>query len=676
MSPSQIGNKKTASKDGEQSSPDLSVVVVAYNISRELPRTLLSLSTKYQRDIRAEEYEVIVVDNGSTPPVEPTMVTSFGDNFHLIRIDSAPKSPAPAVNRGIAQARGDVIGVMVDGARLVTPGLLNIARQGARLYDTAVVAALGWYLGYDFQRWAMQAGYDRAREDILLAKIDWPQDGYRLFEIGTPDESSAEGWLKPIAEANALFMRREAWKQLGGMDERFALPGGGLANLDMFARAVGLPNARLVVMLGEATFHQLHGGVATNLHPNEMMNSWRKWAAEYESIRGKRYSMPKPVHPTSYIGTLPQPVLAHFARNVIAPIRSESGPPLGARFDQQMWSAQPIARPKDPVAAALVDIAQQQFRLGRYFSSVIVCRMIRERFPDEPEPQRLLSIMARGLDQGSRVDPDHLVVIGDVHRLVGEKEKAAASYREALKSSRDHVRAHVGLATLRMSGDFYYDWLERLYSALAPKCVLEIGIFDGASLAKVPPSAMAIGIDPKPKLLFPPKAQTHIFPETSDEFFARRGAETLLAGRPVDIGFIDGLHLYEQSLRDFINIERLCGPRSVILLHDTVPLDEATQSRTCDTKFHTGDVWKTVLCLKHYRPDLNIFTIAAPWTGLTVVASLNPSSRVLADKYDEAVARFIETPYSQIENNLWPALNIVPNDWDEVKERLKASQVL
>ena len=657
-------------------SPDLSLVVVAYDIPRELPRTLLSLAPSYQRDIQADDYEVIVVDNGSTPPVEPTAVKSFGENFRLIRIDSAPQSPAHAVNRGIAESRGNVIGVMVDGARLVTPGLLNFARQGAQLYDAAVVAALGWYLGYDLQRWAVQAGYDRAREDALLAKIDWPQDGYRLFEIGTPDESSAEGWLKPIAETNALFMRREIWKQLGGMDERFASAGGGLVNLDMFARAVEMPGARLVVLLGEATFHQLHGGVATNLHPDHVMDAWTKWAAEYQGIRGKPYSIPKPSHPLSYIGPLPRPALAHLTRNIIAPIRTDTAPPLGAGFDQQMWSAQSIAPPKDPVAAALVKVAQQQFRLRRHFSSVIICRMIRVRFPDEPEPQRLLSLMACRLNQGKRVDADHFTVLGDVHRLLGEKEKAASNYREALKLNRDQVQAHIGLATLRMSGDFYYVWLERIYSVLAPKIVLEIGVFDGASLAKVPPPGIAIGIDPKPKLLFPLKTEVHLFPETSDDFFARGAAEAVLAGRLVDIGFVDGLHLYEQSLRDFINLERFCGPRSVILLHDTVPLDEATQSRTCDTQFHTGDVWKTVLCLKHYRPDLNIFTIAAPPTGLTVVAGLNPSSRTLADRYDEAIARFIETPYSDIENDLWSALNIVPNNWSVVEERLKISRVL
>ena len=42
--------------------PLVSVVVVAFDIPRELPRTLESLAPSYQRDIQADEYEVIVLE--------------------------------------------------------------------------------------------------------------------------------------------------------------------------------------------------------------------------------------------------------------------------------------------------------------------------------------------------------------------------------------------------------------------------------------------------------------------------------------------------------------------------------------------------------------------------------------------------------------------------------------
>jgi glycosyltransferase involved in cell wall biosynthesis len=129
-----------------------------------------------------------VVDNGSNPPVDPTLIAGLAGNFRLIRIDPAPPSPAHAINRGLAEAKGDIVGVMIDGARIVTPGLLHFARHASELYDRAVVVAPGWYLGADFQGAAITRGYDRDREDALLASINWPEDGYRLFEISTPGD--------------------------------------------------------------------------------------------------------------------------------------------------------------------------------------------------------------------------------------------------------------------------------------------------------------------------------------------------------------------------------------------------------------------------------------------------------------------------------------------------------
>src|ERR1700733_15055617 len=98
--------------------PELSVVVVVHNMAREAPRTLYSLSAKYQRNIAAEDYEVIVVDNGSTPPLDAKVLDGLAGHFRLLRVDPAPPSPAAAVNRGLAEARGKIIGVMVDGARM------------------------------------------------------------------------------------------------------------------------------------------------------------------------------------------------------------------------------------------------------------------------------------------------------------------------------------------------------------------------------------------------------------------------------------------------------------------------------------------------------------------------------------------------------------------------------
>ena len=78
-----------------------------------------------------------------------------------------------------------------------------------------------------------------------------------------------------------------------------------------------------------------------------------------------------------------------------------------------------------------------------------------------------------------------------------------------------------------------------------------------------------------------------------------------------------------------------------------------------------------MLCLKHYRPDLDIFTIATPPTGLTVVTGLDPTSRILTDQFEEAMGRFVDMSFAVLEPILDTALNVVPNDWSIVQSHLE-----
>jgi glycosyltransferase involved in cell wall biosynthesis len=278
----------------------LSVVVCVYNMRREAPRTLRSLQASYQRRIDARDYEVIVVENGSTDPLDAAEVRALGDNFSYHFIRDASPSPAAAINFAIARARGEVIAVMIDGARICTPGLLANALRAVAMHERAIVATLGFYLGHAYQRFAMLHGYDRKAEDALLDSIGWPADGYRLFEIGVLDESSHV--FVALAESNALFLRRELWAELGGFDERFDQPGGGLVNLDTFYRACELPETELIIQLGEGTFHQLHGGVATNTVMEEFEPKLAEWKAHYRALRGREFD----THPRQrrYFGTI------------------------------------------------------------------------------------------------------------------------------------------------------------------------------------------------------------------------------------------------------------------------------------------------------------------------------------------------------------------------------------
>lgn len=293
--------------------PELSVVVVVYQMTREAPRTLRSLAPTYQRGIAAREYEVLVVDNGSKQPLGKTVVESFGSSFRYHYVDNALPSPATAINQAVTMTRGDLVGVMIDGARMVTPQLLDLARRAARAFDDPTVTCLGWHLGPDLQQRSVAAGYDKAEEDRLLEAIGWPEDGYRLFDIGVLAATSRGGCFLPAAESNAIFMRRESYQAIGGYDPAFDMPGGGFVNLDFFRRACERPGTEVVLLPGEGSFHQLHGGISTNVNQDETRRRVARWEDQYRQLRGRPWAVPeyRPV----LLGPIADGALPYVARS-------------------------------------------------------------------------------------------------------------------------------------------------------------------------------------------------------------------------------------------------------------------------------------------------------------------------------------------------------------------------
>ena len=274
-------------------------------MAREAPRTLHSLSSGYQRGVSGDEYEVIVVDNGSPTPLGEAAVRRYGRQFRYIYVQDASPSPASAVNLGVAASRSSRVCIMIDGARMVTPGLIANTLLAFRVYPDPTVATLGWHLGPESQVQSVQKGYTKQVEDTLLEKIDWPGDGYRLFEIASLGGSSKDGCFRPLSESNAISLRRESFDALGGYDTRFDLPGGGMVNLDFYKRACERPGTELVILPGEGCFHQLHGGTATNVSAAELVVRQQRWVEQYRAIRGAAWetTSKKPV----YLGSFPAP---------------------------------------------------------------------------------------------------------------------------------------------------------------------------------------------------------------------------------------------------------------------------------------------------------------------------------------------------------------------------------
>ena len=282
--------------------PRLSVVVVAHNMTRELKRTIHSLSPKYQRDVKAQDYEVIVVDNGSNqPPDRSDWIQRPGWSVRLLCRPAGFVSPCRAVNEGVAQARAGHVCVMVDGARMVSPGLISGLLAILRADPDALAITLGFHLGLEPQNISIAHGYNQKVEDRMLRKIRWRNNGYQLFSVSSLALSSAGGWFAPITESNCFALKRKSFQELGGFDERFQSPGGGLVNLDFFRTAIASPLLRPWMLLGEGSFHQIHGGVATNVRMEQ--HPGVQFALEYEKIRGEAYAAPH--YEPSYYGSLP-----------------------------------------------------------------------------------------------------------------------------------------------------------------------------------------------------------------------------------------------------------------------------------------------------------------------------------------------------------------------------------
>ena len=208
-----------------------------------------------------------------------------------------------------------------------------------------------------------------------------------------------------------------------------------------------------------------------------------------------------------------------------------------------------------------------------------------------------------------------------------------------------------------IAGMLRHELLAELHERLRPRNYLEIGIGRGESLtlSHVP----SIGVDPGFRIATALPADVRLIRETSDEFFARPNPLGFLQGgrnpirnirhhRPplarfvgkptVDLAFIDGMHLFEYALRDFVNVERYSAPTTVIVLDDMLPRNDVEAARERTQNDWTGDVYKLIDVLRRHRPDLISITLDTQPTGLLVVLLPDRTNTVLTQRMDEIVA--------------------------------------
>jgi hypothetical protein len=184
-------------------------------------------------------------------------------------------------------------------------------------------------------------------------------------------------------------------------------------------------------------------------------------------------------------------------------------------------------------------------------------------------------------------------------------------------------------------------FIQSAINKLKAKTYLEIGVHRGKNLFKIS-APLKIAIDPNfiigyGRLVknFWDLFKCKFFQKTSDDFFIQ-DAGAILKDRSIDVAFIDGLHTYEQVLKDFENCLQYLSPQGVILFHDCNPTSEETAAfgyspKEIMEKFPgkssewNGDVWKAIMHIRALYKNIEVFVLDCDY-GIGVARFGKPQS--------------------------------------------------
>ena len=165
---------------------------------------------------------------------------------------------------------------------------------------------------------------------------------------------------------------------------------------------------------------------------------------------------------------------------------------------------------------------------------------------------------------------------------------------------------------------------------------LEVGVQYGFTLASVEVKNKT-GVDPN--LMFNPKLApgVKLHRTTSDEFFSELPEEI-----QYDLIFLDGLHTFEQTARDFLNALKHLRPGGVIVIDDVVPTSEAKalpdreeslkrqllETGQTDGEWF-GDVWKLPVAIeKIFEGALEVRTVGIGVCGQAIFWQSDPIEKM------------------------------------------------
>jgi SAM-dependent methyltransferase len=167
--------------------------------------------------------------------------------------------------------------------------------------------------------------------------------------------------------------------------------------------------------------------------------------------------------------------------------------------------------------------------------------------------------------------------------------------------------------------------IQRLLDLYEAPSYLEIGVCDGTTFHAVRAARRvavdpAFTFDPEVARADPAQAGATYHPIPSDAYFTGAGRDDAF-----DLIFLDGLHLFDQTLRDLIHAIARLKPGGAIVIDDVLPVSYGASLRDVEesakfrrmspgpeeAKAWMGDVFKLVFWIRDYLLDWDYATVDA-----------------------------------------------------------------
>jgi len=195
----------------------ISVVVIGFN-GREFIHDCLATTFASLADNRAE---VIVIDNGSTDGTPELIARHFPDAC-LIRNDHNTGFAA-AVNKGLAEARGEYILILNQDTRIIADAVDKLAARMKR--DNAIGTIGPKFIGFDGRLQKSARAFPRYRDLFFeftgLTRLFPESKLFSRWKMGWFDHLTEKPVDQPMGAA--LMIRRSVVDEIGGFDENFPI---------------------------------------------------------------------------------------------------------------------------------------------------------------------------------------------------------------------------------------------------------------------------------------------------------------------------------------------------------------------------------------------------------------------------------------------------------------------